>query len=155
MTMQEKRAMVKNSTSYKLVHKIALWMDRRMLDPLIGCVLPGLGDALTSAFALPYLYLSIVKLKSIPLTLAIVYNILLDVLIGLIPYIGIVGDIFKRAFSKNAALIKGYVEGDQAVIREVDRKAVGMALLIVLLCGLIYAMILVAVKIVEWVASLF
>lgn len=155
MTMQEKRAMVKNSTSYKLVHEIALWMDRRMLDPLIGCVLPGLGDALTSAFALPYLYLSIVKLKSIPLTLAIVYNILLDVLIGLIPYIGIVGDIFKRAFSRNAALIKGYVEGDQAVIREVDRKAVGMALLIVLLCGLIYAMILVAVKIVEWAASLF
>lgn len=155
MTMQEKRALVKNSTSYKLVHEIALWMDRRMIDPLIGCVLPGLGDALTSAFALPYLYLSIVKLKSIPLTLAIVYNILLDVLIGLIPYIGIVGDIFKRAFSKNAALIKGYVEGYQAVIREVDRKAVGMALLIVLLCGLIYAMILVAVKIVEWVASLF
>lgn len=130
-------------------------MDRRLLDPLIGLVLPGFGDALTSVFAVPYLYLSIVKLKSIPLTLAIVCNILLDVLIGIIPYIGVVGDVFKRAFTRNAALIKGYVEGDRAIMQEIDRKAVSMAFLIVILCGLIYAMVLAAVKIVEWIGSFF
>ena len=151
----EKQKIIRNSVSYKLVHAIALWMDRRLLDPLIGLVLPGFGDALTSVFAVPYLYLSIVKLKSIPLTLAIVCNILLDVLIGIIPYIGVVGDVFKRAFTRNAALIKGYVEGDRAIMQEIDRKAVGMAFLIVILCGLIYAMVLAAVKIVEWVGSFF
>ena len=130
-------------------------MDRRLWDPLIGRVLPGFGDALTSVLAVPYLYLSIVKLKSIPLTLAIVCNILLDVLIGIIPYIGVVGDVFKRAFTRNAALIKGYVEGDKAIMQEIDRKAVGMAFLIVILCGLIYAMVLAAVKIVEWIGSFF
>ena len=130
-------------------------MDRCLLDPLIGLVLPGFGDALTSVFAVPYLYLSIVKLKSIPLTLAIVCNILLDVLIGIIPYIGVVGDVFKRAFTRNAALIKGYVEGDKAIMQEIDRKAGGMAFLIVMLCGLIYAMVLAAVKMVEWVGSFF
>ena len=130
-------------------------MDRRLLDPLIGLVLPGFGDALTSVLAVPYLYLSIVKLKSIPLTLAIICNILLDVLIGIIPYIGVVGDVFKRAFTRNAALIKGYVEGDKAIMQEIDRKAVGMAFLIVILCGLIYAMVLAAVKIVEWICSFF
>ena len=146
----EKQEIIRNSVSYKLVHAIALWMDRRLLDPLIGLVLPGFGDALTSVLAVPYLYLSIVKLKSIPLTLAIVCNILLDVLIGIIPYIGVVGDVFKRAFTRNAAMIKGYVEGDRAIMQEIDRKAVGMAFLIVILCGLIYAMVLAAVKIVEW-----
>lgn len=151
----EKQKIIRNSVSYKLVHAIALWMDRRLLDPLIGLVLPGFGDALTSVFAVPYLYLSIVKLKSIPLTLAIVCNILLDVLIGIIPYIGVVGDVFKRAFTRNAALIKGYVEGDRAIMQEIDRKAVGMAFLIVILCGLIYAMVLAAVKIVEWIGSFF
>lgn len=151
----EKQEIIRNSVSYKLVHAIALWMDRRLLDPLIGLVLPGFGDALTSVFAVPYLYLSIVKLKSIPLTLAIVCNILLDVLIGIIPYIGVVGDVFKRAFTRNAALIKGYVEGDKAIMQEIDRKAVGMAFLIVILCGLIYAMVLAAVKIVEWIGSFF
>ena len=155
MMTNEKQEIIRNSASYKLVHAIALWMDRRLLDPLIGLVLPGFGDALTSVFAVPYLYLSIVKLKSIPLTLAIVCNILLDVLIGIIPYIGVVGDVFKRAFTRNAALIKGYVEGDKAIMQEIDRKAVGMAFLIVMLCGLIYAMVLAAVKMVEWVGSFF
>lgn len=155
MMTNEKQEIIRNSVSYKLVHAIALWMDRRLLDPLIGLVLPGFGDALTSVLAVPYLYLSIVKLKSIPLTLAIVCNILLDVLIGIIPYIGVVGDVFKRAFTRNAALIKGYVEGDKAIMQEIDRKAVGMAFLIVILCGLIYAMVLAAVKIVEWIGSFF
>lgn len=155
MMTNEKQKIIRNSVSYKLVHAIALWMDRCLLDPLIGLVLPGFGDALTSVLAVPYLYLSIVKLKSIPLTLAIVCNILLDVLIGIIPYIGVVGDVFKRAFTRNAALIKGYVEGDKAIMQEIDRKAVGMAFLIVILCGLIYAMVLAAVKIVEWIGSFF
>lgn len=155
MMTNEKQEIIRNSVSYKQVHAIALWMDRRLLDPLIGLVLPGFGDALTSVLAVPYLYLSIVKLKSIPLTLAIVCNILLDVLIGIIPYIGVVGDVFKRAFTRNAAMIKGYVEGDRAIMQEIDRKAVGMAFLIVILCGLIYAMVLAAVKIVEWAGSFF
>ena len=155
MMTNEKQEIIRNSVSYKLVHAIALWMDRRLLDPLIGLVLPGFGDALTSVLAVPYLYLSIVKLKSIPLTLAIVCNILLDVLIGIIPYIGVVGEVFKRAFTRNAAMIKGYVEGDRAIMQEIDRKAVGMAFLIVILCGLIYAMVLAAVKIVEWAGSFF
>lgn len=155
MMTNEKQEIIRNSVSYKLVHAIALWIDRRLLDPLIGLVLPGFGDALTSVLAVPYLYLSIVKLKSIPLTLAIVCNILLDVLIGIIPYIGVVGDVFKRAFTRNAAMIKGYVEGDRAIMQEIDRKAVGMAFLIVILCGLIYAMVLAAVKIVEWAGSFF
>ena len=155
MMTNEKQEIIRNSVSYKLVHAIALWMDRRLLDPLIGLVLPGFGDALTSVLAVPYLYLSIVKLKSIPLTLAIVCNILLDVLIGIIPYIGVVGDVFQRAFTRNAAMIKGYVEGDRAIMQEIDRKAVGMAFLIVILCGLIYVMVLAAVKIVEWAGSFF
>ncbi len=155
MMTNEKQEIIRNSASYKLVHAIALWMDQRLLDPLIGLVLPGFGDALTSVLAVPYLYLSIVKLKSIPLTLAIICNILLDVLIGIIPYIGVVGDVFKRAFTRNAALIKGYVEGDRAIMQEIDRKAVGLAFLIVILCGLIYAMVLAAVKIVEWIGSFF
>ena len=155
MMTNEKQEIIRNSVSYKLVHAIALWMDRRLLDPLIGLVLPGFGDALTSVLAVPYLYLSIVKLKSIPLTLAIVCNILLDVLIGIIPYIGVVGDVFKRAFTRNAAMIKGYVEGDRAIMQEIDRKAVGMAFLIVNICGLNYAMVLAAVNITEWVGSYF
>lgn len=58
MMTNEKQEIIRNSASYKLVHAIALWMDQRLLDPSIGLVLPGFGDALTSFFAMPYLYLS-------------------------------------------------------------------------------------------------
>lgn len=83
------------------------------------------------------------------------YNMLLDILIGLIPFVGVVGDIFKRAFARNALLIEGYVEGRQAIIREVERKAVWMALLIVLFFFLIYWMIVSVVKLSEWIISFF
>lgn len=155
MIKASKREEIKKSTSYKLVHYIAKWMDTFFLDPVIGLVMPGLGDVLTSVFAAPYLYLCLVKIRSIPLTLAIIYNILVDVLIGLFPYIGVIGDIFKRAFSKNASLIEGYVEGNKKIIQEIDRKAIGMSFLIVLLCILIYAMIRMTVAIAEWMFSWF
>ncbi len=155
MLTEDRRKRIKDTASYRLVHLIAQWMDRYLLDPLIGLVLPSIGDALTSVCILPYLYLSLFKIRSIPLTLAIICNMLLDILIGIIPYVGVVGDVFKRAFSRNAVLIEGYVEGDRAVIQEVDRKAVWMALLIGVLCVLIYMMVLLAVSIVEWIGSLF
>lgn len=155
MLTEEKRKRIKATPSYRLVHHIAQWMDRYLLDPIIGLVLPSIGDALTSVCMLPYLYLSLFKIKSIPLTLAIICNMLLDILIGIIPYVGVVGDVFKRAFSRNAVLIEGYVEGDKAVMQEVDRKAVWMALLMVILCILIYMMVLLAVRIIEWIGSVF
>lgn len=155
MMSHNRREAIKQTTAYRMVKLIALWMDQRFLDPIIGVLLPSVGDVLTSFFSLPYLYLSMVKIKSIPLTLAIIYNMLLDILIGLIPFVGVVGDIFKRAFARNALLIEGYVEGRQAVIREVERKAVWMALLIVLFFFLIYWMIVSVVKLSEWIISFF
>ena len=110
------------------------------MNPLIVLEMTGFGDAMPSDFEETNLYQIIVKLKSIPLTLAIVCNILLDVLIVIIHYIGVVGDVFKRAFTRNAALIKGYVEGDKAIMQEIDRKAVGMAFLIVKQFGLVVVM---------------
>lgn len=155
MLTEDKRQQIKNTPSYRLVRFIAQWMDRYLLDPLIGLVLPSIGDALTSVCMLPFLYLSLFQLRSIPLTLAILCNMLLDILIGIIPYVGVVGDVFKRAFSRNAVLIEGYVEGDIEVIKSINRKAVWMALWIVVLCALIYGMVLAAVSIVEWIGSLF
>ncbi len=70
-----RREAIKQTTAYRMVKLIALWMDQRFLDPIIGVLLPSVGDVLTSFFSLPYLYLSMVKIKSIPLTLAIIYTI--------------------------------------------------------------------------------
>ena len=93
-----KREKMMNMPSYRLIVGTAKYMDKYFLDPILGFVLPaGIGDALSSVLAFPFIYYSLCVVKSIPLTLAVIYNILMDVLIGAIPfYIGDILDVFKR-----------------------------------------------------------
>ena len=91
-----KREEMMNRSSYRVMVTTAKYMDKWFLDPIIGFILPvGIGDALSSVFAFPFIYYSLCVVKSIPLTLAVIYYILMDVLIGAIPFcIGDVLDIF-------------------------------------------------------------
>jgi hypothetical protein len=82
---------------------------------------------------------AIFQVRSLPLTLALLCNVLLDVAMGLIPFwIGDVLDFFHKSYTKNSELIVGFVEGDEAMIKRVNKRAIWMALLLVLLCVLIY-----------------
>ena len=87
---EAKRQEMMNRSSYRIMVSTAKYMDKWFLDPILGFILPaGIGDALSSMFAFPFIYYSLCVVKSIPLTLAVIYNILMDVLIGAIPfYIG-------------------------------------------------------------------
>ena len=98
--------------------------------------------------------------KSIPLTLAVIYNILMDILIGAIPfYIGDVLDVFKRSYVKNLRLVTGYIEDDKEIINKVNKKAFWMAVFIVVLCWLIYVVISWTISLgtmaYNWIVSLF
>ena len=146
---------IKEQQSYKLIKAIATIMDNYYVDPLLGLV-PTVGDAVSSFLTLPYLYFSIFKVRSIPLTLAILCNMLIDFAMGLIPFwLGDVLDFFNRSYIKNYRLITGYVEGDEVMIKKVDRRAWWMAVLIVVLCLLIWLLIKLAVWAWDWLASLF
>lgn len=150
-----RRKEIRRSVSYRMVEDIAKWMDKYFLDAILGLV-PSLGDSLTSLAALPSIYVSLFKVKSVPLTLAVIFNILKDVLIGMIPFwIGNVLDFFNRAYLQNMRLIVGYVEDDKEIIDEVNRKAVGTAILIVIACVLIWLMVLLVQKIIGWIGGLF
>lgn len=146
---------IKESQAYKLIEAIAKVMDEYYVDPLLGLV-PTVGDAVTSLLTLPYLYFSVFKLRSIPLTLALLCNMLIDFAMGVIPFwIGDILDFFNRSYIKNYRLITGYVEGDEEMIKSVDRRAWWMALLIVVLCLLIWLLIKLAVWAWDWLAGLF
>ena len=139
----------------------AKYMDKWFLDPIFGFILPaGIGDALSSVLAFPFIYYSLCVVKSIPLTLAVIYNILMDVLIGSIPfYIGDVLDVFKRSYVENLKLITGYIEDDKEIINKVNKKAFWTAVFIVVLCWLIYLIISWAISLstwaYDWIVSLF
>lgn len=149
-----------NDPLYRLIRTIKNVMDRYYLDPLIGLFFPTAGDIFSSVMMLPFLTMSLFKIKSLPLTLAILYNMLMDMMLGIIPlWIGDLLDIFNRSYSKNYRLIVGFVEGDQEVIQEVNRKAVLTAMGILVLCFIIYwltkAVIYLTSELWEWVQGLF
>lgn len=158
---EAKRQEMMSMPSYRLMTNTAKYMDKYFLDPILGFILPaGIGDALSSVFAFPFIYYSLCVVKSIPLTLAIIYNILMDALIGAIPfYIGDVLDVFKRSYIANMKLITGYIEDDKEIINKVNKKAFWTAVFIVLLCWLIYVVISWAIHLTEtaynWIVSLF
>ena len=149
-----------NDPLYRLIRTIKNVMDRYYLDPLIGLFFPTAGDIFSSVMMLPFLTMSLLKIKSLPLTLAILYNMLVDMMLGIIPlWIGDLLDIFNRSYSKNYRLIVGFVEGDQKVIQEVNRKALLTAVGILVLCFIIYwltkAVIYLTSELWEWVQGLF
>ena len=144
---------VETSRTYRFTKRIARWMDRYYLDPIIGFFLPAYGDVVTALLNLPYLYISMLKLRSIPLTLAIIYNLLLDVCVGLIPILGDLFDVFNKSYTKNSRLLTGFVEGDRTIIREVNRKALIIGVLCLLLILFIYLLIYLTIQFAGWVGT--
>lgn len=129
---------LKSSKAYKFISTITILADKYFLDALLGFV-PSVGDLVSSVFGLPFIYVTLFKVKSIPLTLAVVYNYLVDILLGSIPFfIGDAIDFFSKAHVKNLNLITRYVEGDKRTIRQVRSKALLTSILIILLSIVIY-----------------
>lgn len=139
---EDKKDRIKMSNSYSAIKWIATVMDNYFIDPIVGFI-PGFGDFATSILGLPYIYVSLFKIRSIPLTLAVIYNMLIDILVGIIPFfIGNILDFFNRSYRKNMRLIVGFVEDDREIIAEVNKKAIRAAISIAIFILLIYWLIL-------------
>jgi hypothetical protein len=137
--LQRKRLM--DNKVYQAMNNITRYMDRYYLDAVIG-IIPGWGDMITIFCVVPFIYFSTRVIKSIPLTLAIINNALRDVLLGMIPFfIGDIIDVFHRANTKNMTMIQGFVDGNEIVIKEVNRKAIQSAVVLIILLILIALMI--------------
>lgn len=126
---------------YQSMQSFTRYMDRFYLDAVIGLI-PGWGDAVALLCVVPFVYFSMCIIKSIPLTLAVLNNALRDVLLGMIPFfIGDVIDVFHRANMKNMAMIQGFIDGDEAIIKQVNRRALQSAIVLFVLLLLIALMI--------------
>ncbi|WP_315358029.1 DUF4112 domain-containing protein [Prevotella denticola] len=147
---EKKTRNLKESKTYRFLCMITLLADKYFLDALLGFV-PSVGDLVSSVFGLPFIYVTLFKVKSIPLTLAVIYNYLVDILLGSIPFfIGDAIDFFCKAHVKNLDLITHYVEGDKKTIRQVRSKALLTALLIIVLCVIIYFAFRLLAGVTEW-----
>ena len=137
----QRRQRLMGNKAYQTMEGLTRYMDRYYLDALIG-VIPGWGDAIALICVVPFVYFSVRVIKSIPLTLAVLNNALRDVLLGMIPFfIGDIIDIFHRANTQNMRMIQGFVDGDETVIKQVNRRAWQSAFVLFILLLLIALMI--------------
>ena len=150
--MQRQRLM--ENRAYQTMQGLTRYMDRYHLDALIG-VIPGWGDAIPLASAVPFVYFSACVIRSLPLTLAVLNNALRDVLMGMIPFfVGDIIDFFHRANIQNMQMIQGFVDGDETIIKQVNQRAFQSVIVLVVLLLLIALMIWALVSFGSYLYSL-
>ncbi len=148
---EKAKAVLETQLSYKIVKLFSRLMDDWCLDPIIGLLLPEAGDTITAVMSIPYLYVSVFKIKSYALTVVILKNILLDYLIGLIPIAGDILDFFIRSYNANYKLIVGYVEDDKETIRKVKKSALLSTLAVVFLFATTFLTLYAWYKLLAWI----
>ncbi len=90
----------------ELVESVALWMDRRYLDPLLALALPGVGDVLGAMIGLASVVVA-VRMRAHPALIArMLIHLAVDALLGSIPFVGPVVDVFYRANTRNLELLR-------------------------------------------------
>lgn len=125
----------------ELAERLAYWMDRRYLDPILGLLLPGAGDAIGAGIGLLGIYAAF-RLKAHPVVIArMLLNLAVDSLIGAIPFAGAIGDLFYRAHTRNLALLR---TRDVRVPSASDWLMVGAAALLLVLAMLLPIAIVIA-----------
>jgi hypothetical protein len=107
---------------------LARWLDDRFLDPLLGLLLPGLGDLLGSALGLYPVVLAWRRRAPKALIARMLLNLAADAAGGSIPIVGDVWDFFFRAHARNHALLRARLEAGEARGRWSDTLVVAAAI---------------------------
>ena len=150
----QRRKRLMDNKAYQTMQGLSRYMDRYYLDALIG-VIPGCGDAIALLSVVPFVYFSSRVIKSVPLTLAVLNNALRDVLMGMIPFfVGDIIDFFHRANIQNMQMIQGFVDGDEAIIKQVNQRAWQSAIVLIVLMLLIVLMIWLLISFGSYLYSL-
>jgi len=153
MRLQQRKRLMDNK-AYQMMSYLTRYMDRYYLDALIG-IIPGWGDTITLLSVVPFVYFSSCVIKSVPLTLAVLNNALRDVLMGMIPFfVGDVIDFFHRANIQNMRMIQGFVDGDEAVIKQVNQRAWQSVIVLIILLLLIVLLIWLLISFGSYLYSL-
>jgi len=108
------------------VRKLTRVLDHYMVDPLLGFVLPGIGDLIGSLVGLYVVGIALRRKASPVIVARMLLNLAIDAGIGIVPLIGDVADIAFKANDKNLRLLTERPDTGKATAR--DWLAVGGAL---------------------------
>lgn len=120
--------------------RLVLWLDDLIkipgtnfgigLDPIIGFLVPGAGDAITGTGSVALLFLALKERVPTIVLLRMVMNILVDTVGGLLPVAGDAFDLVWRSNRRNLDLIKKYRTDPKAEPTFADYALVGTGILL-------------------------
>ena len=155
LEQEEKRTeSITDSTSFKLVYYTKRY-DELYLDPIVGFFIPGFGDLLSSVTILPSLCVALFKLHSIKLVIAILTTAAIDVLCGIVPIIGDIVDAFYKSNKIANRLIVGYIERDENIMQEINKRAIWGIIGMVVIGFLLYTCYSLIMSIYHWIVNIF
>jgi hypothetical protein len=85
--------------------RLARWLDDRYLDPLLGLLVPGAGDAASSLVGLYIVKVAFDKKLPAVVIARMLVHLAVDALVGIIPLAGDLFDFGFKANRRNAALL--------------------------------------------------
>lgn len=123
------------------VRKLARVMDDYYLDPILGFLLPGVGDLLGSLVGV-YLVIIGARRKLSPVLLArMLMNLALDAAVGAIPVLGDAADVAFKANDKNLAILEaGNATGGRARPRDWAILVGAIGALVVVVAVVVYVL---------------
>jgi hypothetical protein len=121
--------------------KISRALDTYMLDPILGLVLPGAGDLISSMISL-----ALRRGVSKMVVARMLLNLAVDALVGMIPLAGDLFDVGFKANQRNLALLTDRAhQGGKATAKD-WLAVVGAALVFVSVIGLVIYALVAAVR---------
>ncbi|HEY6475168.1 MAG TPA: DUF4112 domain-containing protein [Polyangia bacterium] len=112
---------------------LAHWMDDRFLDPLMGLVLPGVGDLLGSLLGLYPVLLAWRRRAPKPLLARMLLNLAADAAGGAIPIVGDIWDFMFKANARNLELLRARSVAGDVRGHWSDRTVVALAIVAVVI----------------------
>lgn len=100
------------------------------LDPVIGFLIPGAGDAITSTGSVSLLFLALKERVPTIAILRMLMNIAIDTVVGAVPFAGDAFDMFFRSNRRNLEIIKKYRDDPKATPSALDYVLVGGGVLL-------------------------
>jgi hypothetical protein len=122
---------------------LARWMDGRFVDPLLGLLLPGVGDLLGSAVGLYPVVLAWRRRAPKALLARMILNLAADAAGGAIPILGDIWDFLFRAHARNFELLRA--RSSAGAVRGHWTDALVLAGALLALIGALVAPVVVAV----------
>ena len=101
------------------VRTLARVLDRYFVDPLMGLVIPGVGDMIGSLLGV-YVVMIAARRKVSPVIIArMLLNLAGDAVIGIIPFLGDIFDIGFKAHTRNVELLESRIgHGGRATAKD-------------------------------------